>query len=403
MKLYEFDLILNIIKGLNMQLESVKYSEYHKLPNEWTLDTFTLSQINLLVAKNATGKTRTINLIRCIADLVCGDNKIAYDTCHWELNFVNGTSHFQYILTYKDSKITKEKYSDTDTHRIYLDRKENGNCTIWAVKENKDIEFHIEGTELACVSRLDKLQHPFFIDLNNWGKESLSYYFGTTLGKDSYAIGVNDNKKDNPSLKRARNVVRILMQAMQKHGDTFKMKIIASMEALGYFVEDIYVDTNPLLVVDIQNKNNPAKLIAIFVKEKDLNKVCPQNELSQGMFRCLSLLIQLHYAKMSAMPSLILIDDIGEGLDFERSVGLIDQVIKIVEGSSIQLIMSTNDRFVMNKVPLEYWCLIQRKQNHCEIFNYKNSKKLFDNFSFTGLSNFDFLSSDFISEKDSAK
>ena len=58
--------------------------------------------------------------------------------------------------------------------------------------------------------------------------------------------------------------------------------------------------------------------------------------------------------------------------------------------------MATNDRFVMNRVPLEYWSVIRRLPNMSKIYNYQNSKELFDNFEFTGLSNFDFFSSDYL-------
>jgi hypothetical protein len=55
--------------------------------------------------------------------------------------------------------------------------------------------------------------------------------------------------------------------------------------------------------------------------------------------------------------------------------------------------MSTNDRFVMNNVPLEYWSIMQRYPNESKIYNYRNSRKQFEDFELTGLSNFDFLTS----------
>jgi hypothetical protein len=55
---------------------------------------------------------------------------------------------------------------------------------------------------------------------------------------------------------------------------------------------------------------------------------------------------------MMKTPATILIDDIGEGLDFDRSSRLIKLLIEIAEkNENIRLIMSTNDRFVMNAVP----------------------------------------------------
>jgi hypothetical protein len=96
---------------------------------------------------------------------------------------------------------------------------------------------------------------------------------------------------------------------------------------------------------------------------------------------------------MTKYPSCILIDDIGEGLDYERSASLIKLIIKKVENTSIQLVMATNDRFVMNSVPIEYWSIIDREASHCKFYNQKNSAALFKDFELTGLSNFDFFSS----------
>jgi len=58
-----------------------------------------------------------------------------------------------------------------------------------------------------------------------------------------------------------------------------------------------------------------------------------------------------------------LIDDIGEGLDYERSKKLIDLIIQKAKKYAVQLIMTTNDRFVINKTPLEYWLVIKREKN----------------------------------------
>jgi hypothetical protein len=71
----------------------------------------------------------------------------------------------------------------------------------------------------------------------------------------------------------------------------------------------------------------------------------------------------------------------------------------MAETNDIQLIMSTNDRFVMNNVPLKYWQVIQRNGGECTVFNKRNSKEKFDDFEYTGLNNFDFLATDFINSE----
>jgi AAA15 family ATPase/GTPase len=114
------------------------------------------------------------------------------------------------------------------------------------------------------------------------------------------------------------------------------------------------------------------------------------------MFRALSILICVDYAVLASRPSCILIDDIGEGLDFDRSCSLIRVLVDRAKSSEIQLVMTTNDRFVMNTVPLENWSVIQRRGGDCNVRNYRNAQKEFDEFKFTGLNNFDFLALDYL-------
>src|SRR5207244_1908095 len=101
--------------------------------------------------------------------------------------------------------------------------------------------------------------------------------------------------------------------------------------------------------------------IILYVKERDLPDVTQQTGMSQGMFRALSIIIHMNYAVIANRPSCVIIDDIGEGLDFDRSCRLIDLLRRRTYESTVQLLMSTNDRFVMNHVPLEEWSVLDRR------------------------------------------
>ena len=47
----------------NMHLSSIKYSEFRGQDIEWNLETVELGRVNLLVGRNATGKSRFISII----------------------------------------------------------------------------------------------------------------------------------------------------------------------------------------------------------------------------------------------------------------------------------------------------------------------------------------------------
>jgi hypothetical protein len=140
----------------------------------------------------------------------------------------------------------------------------------------------------------------------------------------------------------------------------------------------------------------------LFIQEEDIKDKIFQQDISQGMFRVLSLIIQIKYLEYELNSgTTILIDDIGEGLDYERATKLIQYIIKKAEKleDNIQLIMTTNDRFTMNNVPLEYWIIIDKNSNgKISFYTEKTHSEIFNKFQRIGLSNFDFFSSEYYKE-----
>jgi hypothetical protein len=49
----------------------------------------------------------------------------------------------------------------------------------------------------------------------------------------------------------------------------------------------------------------------------------------------------------------------------------------------------------MNAVDIKNWAILNRDGNKISLYNYENSREIFEDFKFTGLNNFDFLASEF--------
>ncbi|MDD3060591.1 MAG: hypothetical protein PHW94_06600 [Sulfurimonas sp.] len=129
----------------------------------------------------------------------------------------------------------------------------------------------------------------------------------------------------------------------------------------------------------------------VYVQENNLSYL-PQVYISQGMFRALSIIIQITFNRYLAIPTSLIIDDIGEGLDFERSSKLIKLLIdRVNDNPDKQLFLTTNDKYVMNSVPLKYWNIVYSENSEIKCKNINNSKQIFEDFAFTGLNNFDFF------------
>lgn len=377
-----------------MYLNSIKFKLHPDTPAVWHLMDCTFGKINLMVGKNATGKTRTLMIIASLANLVAGDRKLPSDSADYHFSFSDDNETMDYFLVYNQGVVTFEKLIKNG--EVYLERGKHGIGKIWAEKLNTFIDFQASQNELACVSRRDSIQHPFFEELYQWGKSLRHYFFGSSFGKDLLAILVKGDKKESFNLKKTNNVVGLFYTGYKKHKNNLLDNIIKDMSKIKYKLKDVYVAPMKNVILEgLPNTIENSAPNGLWVKEKGLKEGINQNEMSQGMFRALSLIIQLNLSEIESQNNFILIDDIGEGLDFERSSLLIKYLIQKAKKTNVQLIMTTNDRFVMNNVPLEYWSVIQRINNKSKIFNYRNSKAIFDDFEYTGLNNFDFLSSDF--------
>lgn len=377
-----------------MILKAMKYCRHKGDEREWCIEGkpvndeygqwLTLNQINLIVGRNASGKTNTLNIIRNILDLIAGRIKLSNltynDTAIYELLLTNGNDEINYFLNFENKKVIQERLSVNGTEK--LNRKKG---SLFYEQIGKNLSFKTDDDSLAVTSRNSE-QQPFFESLYVWGKNLNHYRFGGRLGKDAVHTDIETvNEDTNVNLKDEKEVTIAFRKGEILLGKAFTKAIINDMGKIDYPIRE--VSLAPL-------KHWPTGL-GLNVQEEELNGVTDQVEMSQGMFRALSLLIQINYSLFTKTASCILIDDIGEGLDYGRSQGLIDLIIEKVRNSSVQMIMTSNDRFVMNRIPLEYWSVIHRIKNRSVFYNYTNAKQTFDDFAFTGLNNFDFFATDF--------
>jgi energy-coupling factor transporter ATP-binding protein EcfA2 len=375
-----------------MQLKKLGYSELVGTPQEWTLEGLQLSQKTLLVGRNASGKSRTLSVIANLARGLAGLQKAAVHGSY-DCTFEDAGRIYHYSISTLNSLVVSEKLIVDDV--VKLERNQGGAGFIFAEKvaNGSTIEFQTPDTDIAAVSRRDAIQHSFLEPLYRWASTVRYYQFGTSLGKDAMAIftstGMNVDERDPNA------VVGIFRDAEKKFGEEFKNAIKSDMNRIGYNIEDVGI----AMPISINLEGLPGVPMALFVKENDLPGITDQIGMSQGMFRVLSLLIHVNYIQMRNSTTCVLIDDIGEGLDFSRSCRLINLLREKSDNSDIQIILSTNDKFVMNEVPLPEWSVLQRVGNHVKVRNYENSKKIFDEFKFTGLSNFSFLELDIINEE----
>lgn len=364
-----------------MIIRALKYIRYAGEPREWSIvgsndDYAYFDNLNLLVGKNASGKSRTLNLIRQIANLFSGQISLKQAVSpseNFEIIFTEGENTYKYILGFKNRVVSKEVLIFDD--KVLLDREKK----IFIDLDNNRLEADVSDNQLAITLQNNegKSYYEGFVE---WGRSLRNYMFANQLEKKRLVkdyVGEENNKDiDDPE-----TLIHAFYKGRELFGEDFISEILSSMQDLGYDISKI----------DIEEVDG---LYGLCVEE-DCKYTVSQREMSQGMYRALSLLISLHYAKLKNISFCMLIDDIGEGLDFESSKKITDIVIKKVNKSNMQFFMTTNDRYIMNQIPLRYWSVIGREHSKSIFYDYTNSKDTFEDFKYTGLNNFDFLATDF--------
>ena len=366
-----------------MHLRTIQYDEFIGQPNEWNLSNSSFSKISLIVGKNASGKSRALNVISGLASLINGEKK-AFSSGTYNVTFSSNKDIYNLYFSMDRGIITKETIALNN--KVLLTRDENGKGQIFTDEIEQMLKFQSPTDSFVTAIKRDPEQHNFLEPLHEWANSLLHYRFADD---DEKRTLVTFSQKEK-SQKLKHNSIALLKKGIDKYGDKFTSNILLDFKSLGYAATDIGIKQPDNIIY-----TDGPPIHCLYVQEEDLNCKTEQTGMSDGMFRALSLLIKLNYVLLDKSDPFLSVDDIGEGLDFKRSKNLIDLVIKKCATENVQLIMSTNDQFVMNGIPLDYWAITDRSGSNVNIINKANSPDVFEKFKFIGLNNFEFLASDY--------
>jgi energy-coupling factor transporter ATP-binding protein EcfA2 len=381
-----------------MRLKSIDYVENAGTPQEWHLSGLELGAKNLIVGKNATGKSRCLNIINGLADYLSATRPVGIAD-QYNCRFVDGKNEYHYELHTKEDGVRMERL--TINGDVKLDRGADGSGTIFAeqLDGGRKLPFQAPPNQIAALARRDNIQHKFLEPLSAWALSVRHIAFGSELGKTNFAMLVKGAPAPSYSDRETNRVVGTFRRAEKEFGPAFKDALLSDLAKIDYKVSEVGVQPP----ISVRFEASPVPPVGMYVKETDLPGITDQISMSQGQYRVMALLIYVNFFALRKSASCILIDDIGEGLDFERSCLLIDLLRQKADSTQTQVVFTSNDRFVMNKVPLEEWSVLERRSNRVTVRNYANSKSIFEDFKFTGLSNFSFLEMDIINNPPSAE
>lgn len=375
----------------SLRLESLEFQERLKSGQTWKLNEICLGDANLIVGRNATGKTRTLNVVFALARFLSGKTKTGLGRNTIRAQFRKGHETGEYELEHEDDQVLSEKY--VFAGKTILKRKKDGSGEVLADKVGERIGFKVPSNVLAAVAKRDSLQHPQLDELANWAESVRHFKFASDFVEEQRRYVVPRNLPSSELQDQDPSVVaEVLQRGLNRWKSLFTNEVMRGMREVGFPLRKIALGAP----TSIRFTPNLKEAVGIFAKERDLSHPTDSNSMSQGMYRTLALLLHVHYFALKRGSGLILIDDVGEGLDFERSQNLIAHLLKVARERDIQIVMTSNDRFVLNAVPLEHWIVLRRDGSEVSAHTKKTDPDRFEEFELTGLSNFDLLVSDFL-------
>jgi len=328
-----------------------------------------LNLTSLLVGKNAAGKTRTINALQNVTRFM-QMNSIVFgstDGFKTKMTFVNSQDEnwsMEYSFEIDKSEVKAEKLK---VNGLTLINRKDEKAFFMGEPINPPIK------KLVVQIRRDREAYPEIEALMGWA-EGVIVVSCSNINPLTVILGSTSNVV-NPIPFSS------LVDSMD---NSMKKKVFEKAKRLGYEI------------MDINTVQTGTEIQLVSVKERNVKHDIMDFLLSSGMIRVLYLLCFLEFLKHGKKASLLLIDDLGEGLDYQRATLLGKEIFEVCENEGLQMIASSNDSFLMDVVEISKWQILRRKNSKLSVLNQANSPELFNYFRMTGLSNFDLFSSDFI-------
>lgn len=361
-----------------IKLKAFAYKE-----TEWELKEINFQAINLIVGQNATGKSKTFFAIATVAKLIMQEVTLPPFDMSATLSFIDENKVLDYAFKIEDKQVVYEEL--LVDNKIILKRTSD-KCEL--LKESivppKD--------KFVVQVQRDTIKYPYFEEIMEWA----SNMYGVIFSKITSDPRI---KNTTFSLINSRVSLHEMLGSFDKD---ILPKITKSLVKIGYPIELLLKFPNELLNKFpnefLEKFPNRLDVDMYFFVENDIKRFLMFSEISNGMYRVFYILVYLYYLSLKEKARTIIIDDLGEGLDYAKSNAFSKYVIEFCKTHNIQLFVSSNDSFIMDNTPLEYWNILVREKSKVYAINPKNNPQIFNDFKMTGLSPFDLFASDFLNQ-----
>jgi ABC-type Na+ transport system ATPase subunit NatA len=346
-----------------MRIEKLSY---HNHVTGWQLAPVEFGSVNLLVGVSGVGKTRILEVILSLKEIIFGIDweKQFLNGVEWDITFYtdpdqkyrwSGKSNVVNNYDYTIDEFGERTYSNSgvlpqlEVEEIYL----NGTC----IAHRKDGIIEFDSKVMPKLSPSESLIKIFQAEENilpimngfrlvvvsqtqnpeRWTNSSIHYKIDN--------LSLSDIRKTNNTLVDQLGLLQINDREIFDRIKSNFIEIFPQVENFRILTKQTRFEWS--------GKVSPA--FSLELKEIGVDRWIIQSNLSMGMLKTLAHITEIY---LLAESSILLIDE------FENSLGVncIDVVTELLnDRKDIQFIFTSHHPYIINKIPMQYWKIITRK------------------------------------------
>jgi len=361
-----------------MKLLTYKFEE--QTP-KWSVSRFELDSINLLAGLSGVGKTRILNTIFNLSQMIQKKYPHGLGLGKWNIDFEIDDEKYHYVLHIeKDEKlkktiVTKETLQKNGKPLIKRTRYSfSFNNKKLPKLSNEDIGIYLLREE-PKISRIYEEFRKIYIRRMN-----PKFQGGQTQSGRGDLGGISKDilfeEKSKLTLKFIHenfDALNVQLFLLKKYHPNVFSKIEKDFTEIFPFVSQLDVKPiNEVRAINMSSFPMDVLIPILVVKEKAIKEEIPMMNLSSGMLRAI---IQLVDVYIMPKNSIYLIDEFENSMGV-RSLPVMCDLLKD-KSSEIQFIFTTHHPYILNNVDVKYWKILTRKGSNVTVINGATFSKKF--------------------------
>ena len=332
-----------------IKLQSLEFHESRGDQPHIDVEKFNLHDFNLVIGDNAQGKSRFLRTLNFVSDCASGAQRKIETNFNAIFSFKYFSDNKERNLIYKlsirpdgDKNIFEEditlsaKYLFSTKKNKLFDEIKNKPINTFYIPDNISAISSLKGKEFITIN----LIRSFF--------QRLTYISSSKAQK----VGLfPDTVIPNAE---GSNLSNVLYNWSIKHPNRYN-EVINELKSNFKFIKKIYFTKDKKFLEGM----NPQ---LITFKEQGVFEEIKQGQWSDGLYRTLHLLtsVKIPYRSNShtEYPSLILIDEIENGLDYNTLNSIVNYLLDYSDQS--QIIVTSHSPLVSEMIHPKYWLIVKR-------------------------------------------